>query len=125
LSRIPFDDPRTFRAIRSADTVGVFQIESRAQMHSLLRTRPVDLDDLTIQVAIVRPGPIQGGAVNPYIERRQAMRVDPTFEVPYDHASLELVLRDTLGTIIFQDQVIEVAMAFAGFSPGEAEGLRR
>ena len=94
-------------------------------MGSLRRTRPENLDDLTIQVAIVRPGPIQGGAVNPYIERRQAMRVDPTFEVPYDHPSLEPVLRDTLGTIIFQDQVIEVAMAFAGFSPGEAEGLRR
>ncbi|MEY2534347.1 MAG: error-prone polymerase, partial [bacterium] len=82
-------------------------------------------DDLTIQVAIVRPGPIQGGAVNPYIERRQRLRVDPGFEIPYDHRSLEPVLRDTLGTIIFQDQVIEVAMAFAGFSPGEAEGLRR
>jgi error-prone DNA polymerase len=125
LSRIPYDDQATFRCIQEADTTGVFQIESRAQMGSLHRTRPENLDDLTIQVAIVRPGPIQGGAVNPYIERRQALRVDPTFEVPYDHPSLEPVLRDTLGTIIFQDQVIEVAMAFAGFSPGEAEGLRR
>src|SRR4051794_24986862 len=125
LSRIPYDDPATFECIRNADTTGVFQIESRAQMGSLHRTRPENLDDLTIQVAIVRPGPIQGGAVNPYIERRQALREDPTFEVPYDHPSLEPVLRDTLGTIIFQDQVIEVAMAFAGFSPGEAEGLRR
>jgi len=125
LSRIPYDDPETYECIQNADTTGVFQIESRAQMGSLRRTRPENLDDLTIQVAIVRPGPIQGGAVNPYIERRQAMRVDPTFEVPYDHPSLEPVLRDTLGTIIFQDQVIEVAMAFAGFSPGEAEGLRR
>ena len=105
--------------------MGVFQIESRAQMQSLYRTRPETLDDLTIQVAIVRPGPILGGAVNPYIARRQRMREDPDFEVPYDHPSLEPVLRDTLGTIIFQDQVIEVAMAFAGFSPGEAEGLRR
>ena len=109
----------------AAETTGVFQIESRAQIASLLRTRPETLDDLTIQVAIVRPGPIQGGAVNPYIERRQRLRVDPSYEVPYDHPSLEPVLRDTLGTIIFQDQVIEVAMAFAGFSPGEAEGLRR
>src|SRR6478736_2422302 len=125
LSRIPYDDPETYECIKNADTTGVFQIESRAQMGSLRRTRPENLDDLTIQVAIVRPGPIQGGAVNPYIERRQAIRVDPTFEVPYDHPSLEPVLRDTLGTIIFQDQVIEVAMAFAGFSPGEAEGLRR
>ena len=73
----------------------------------------------------MRPGPILGGAVNPYIARRQRLREDPDFEVPYDHPSLEPVLRDTLGTIIFQDQVIEVAMAFAGFSPGEAEGLRR
>jgi error-prone DNA polymerase len=125
LSRIPFDDKATYTAIQDADTMGVFQIESRAQMQSLRRTRPETLDDLTIQVAIVRPGPILGGAVNPYISRRQAMREDPDFEVPYDHPSLEPVLRDTLGTIIFQDQVIEVAMAFAGFSPGEAEGLRR
>jgi error-prone DNA polymerase len=125
LSRIPFDDEETYAAIQDADTMGVFQIESRAQMQSLYRTRPENLDDLTIQVAIVRPGPILGGAVNPYIERRQRMRVDPDYVVPYDHPSLELVLRDTLGTIIFQDQVIEVAMAFAGFSPGEAEGLRR
>ncbi len=125
LSRIPFDDPRTFRAIRAADTVGVFQIESRAQMQSLLRTRPTNLEDLTIQVAIVRPGPIQGGAVNPYIARRQRLREDPTYEVSYEHPSLEPVLRETLGTIIFQDQVMQVAEAFAGFGPGEADGLRR
>jgi error-prone DNA polymerase len=125
LSRIPFDDSDTYEAIQTADTMGVFQIESRAQMQSLYRTRPETLDDLTIQVAIVRPGPILGGAVNPYIARRQRMRENPDYEVPYDHPSLEPVLRDTLGTIIFQDQVIEVAMAFAGFSPGEAEGLRR
>jgi len=125
LSRIPFDDPATYDAIQSADTMGVFQIESRAQMQSLRRTRPESLDDLTIQVAIVRPGPILGGAVNPYISRRQRVREDPGYVVPYEHPSLEPVLRDTLGTIIFQDQVLEVAMAFAGFSPGEAEGLRR
>jgi error-prone DNA polymerase len=125
LSRIPFDDAETYTAIQKADTMGVFQIESRAQMQSLYRTRPQNLDDLTIQVAIVRPGPILGGAVNPYIARLQRLREDPDYEVPYDHPSLEPVLRDTLGTIIFQDQVIEVAMAFAGFSPGEAEGLRR
>jgi error-prone DNA polymerase len=125
LSRIPYDDPATFTAIQEAETTGVFQIESRAQMGSLRRTRPENLDDLTVQVAIVRPGPIQGGAVNPYIERRQRLRAEPDYEVPYDHHSLEPVLRDTLGTIIFQDQVIEVSMAFSGFSPGEAEGLRR
>ena len=125
LSRIPYDDPATYECIQSADTTGVFQIESRAQMQSLFRTRPENLKDITIQVAIVRPGPIQGGAVNPYIERRQRLRVDPDYQVPYEHPSLEPALRETLGAIIFQDQVIEVAIAFAGFSPGEAEGLRR
>jgi len=129
LSRIPFDDQRTFRAIRAADTVGVFQIESRAQMQSLLRTRPQNLDDLVVQVAIVRPGPIQGGAINPYIERRRRLREEggrgSKYEIPYEHPSLEPVLAETLGTIIFQDQVMEVAEAFAGFTPGEADGLRR
>ena len=125
LSRIPYDDKPTYDAIQVADTMGVFQIESRAQMASLLRTRPQSLEDLTIQVAIVRPGPILGGAVNPYIQRLQILRENPDYVVPYEHESLREVLKDTLGTIIFQDQVIEVAMAFAGFSPGEAEGLRR
>jgi error-prone DNA polymerase len=125
LSRIPFDDEQTFDAIRAADTVGVFQIESRAQMQSIRRTRPENLDDLVVQVAIVRPGPIQGGAINPYIERRRRLREDPAYEVPYDHPALEPVLRETLGTIIFQDQVMQVAEAFAGFSAGEADGLRR
>jgi error-prone DNA polymerase len=125
LSRIPYDDPATYECIQNADTTGVFQIESRAQMQSLRRTRPASLQDLTIQVAIVRPGPIQGGAVNPYIARRQRLREDPDYQVPYEHPSLEPVLSETLGTIIFQDQVLEVAIAFAGFSVGEAEGLRR
>jgi error-prone DNA polymerase len=125
LSRISFEDPETFKAIRKADTVGVFQIESRAQMQSLRRTLPQDLDDLTVQVAIVRPGPIQGGAINPYIERRRRLREDPGYEVPYEHPALETVLGSTLGTVIFQDQVMEVAQAFAGFSPKEADGLRR
>jgi error-prone DNA polymerase len=125
LSRIPYDDKPTYEAIQKAETTGVFQIESRAQMGSLLRTRPASLEDLTIQVAIVRPGPIQGGAVNPYIARLQALRANPNYEVPYEHPCLREVLKETLGTIIFQDQVIEVAMAFAGFSPGQAEGLRR
>ena len=82
LSRIPFDDPATFRAVRRADTVGVFQIESRAQMQSLRRTLPENLEDLTVQVAIVRPGPIQGGAINPYIERRARLRADPAYGCP-------------------------------------------
>ena len=125
LSRIPMDDSRVYAQIQEAETMGVFQIESRAQMQMLKRTRPESLDDLTVQVALVRPGPILGGAVHPYIERRKALRADPSYRVPYEHPSLEPVLRDTLGAIVFQDQVIEVAMAFAGFSPGEAEGLRR
>jgi error-prone DNA polymerase len=125
LSRIPLNDSSTFKAIRAADTVGVFQIESRAQMQSLRRTLPRDLDDLTVQVAIVRPGPIQGGAINPYIERRARLREDPNYAIPYEHPLLEPVLKGTLGTIIFQDQVMQVAEAFAGFSAGEADGLRR
>jgi len=125
LSRIPMDDPETYRMIRAADTTGAFQIESRAQMQMLPRTRPESLDDLTVQVALVRPGPIQGGAVHPYLERRERLRKDPSFRVPYDHPSLEPILRDTLGTIVFQEQVIQAAMALAGFSAGEAEGLRR
>ena len=125
LSRIPHDDPQTYEAIQSAQTTGVFQIESRAQMQSLLRTRPESIADIAIQVAIVRPGPIQGGAVNPYIERRQRLRADPGYQIPYEHPSLEPALRETLGAIIFQDQVLEVAAAFAGFKPGEAEDLRR
>jgi error-prone DNA polymerase len=125
LSRIPFDDPDTFAAIQRAETTGVFQVESRAQMQSLRRTRPENLAELAIQVAIIRPGPIQGGAVNPYIERRQRLRENPDYEPPSLHPSLVGVLRETLGTIIFQDQVLEVAQAFAGFGPGEADGLRR
>ncbi|HWX88596.1 MAG TPA: error-prone DNA polymerase, partial [Solirubrobacteraceae bacterium] len=78
-----------------------------------------------VQVAIVRPGPIQGGAINPYIERRECLRKDSSYEIPYEHPALEPVLQSTLGTIIFQDQVVQVAEAFAGFSPGEADGLRR
>ncbi len=125
LSRIDFADREVYRQIQAAETMGVFQIESRAQMQMLKRTRPESLDDLTVQVALVRPGPILGGAVHPYIERKKALREDPGFKVPYEHPSLEPVLKDTLGAIVFQDQVIEVAMEFAGFSAGEAEGLRR
>src|SRR2546423_11805691 len=94
-------------------------------MQSLLRTRPENLDDLTVQVALVRPGPIQGKAVHPYIEHRQRLREDPSFVPPVDHPLLAEPLADTLGVVVFQDQVLEVAMALAGFSVGEAEGLRR
>jgi error-prone DNA polymerase len=125
LSRVPLDDRDVYGEIQRADTVGDFQIESRAQMQSLLRTLPENLDDLTIQVALVRPGPIQGGAVHPYIERRQKLREDPAYVPPVDHPSLAGPLRDTLGVVVFQDQVLEVATALAGFTVGEAEGLRR
>ena len=125
LSRIPLDDPATYADIRVADTVGVFQIESRAQMQMLLRTQPRCLDDLVVEVALVRPGPIQGGAVHPFVERLQLSRADPSFAVPYDHPLLAEALRETLGVIVFQDQVLDVAIALAGFTIGEAEGLRR
>jgi error-prone DNA polymerase len=125
LSRIPLDDQAVYEEIQRADTVGTFQIESRAQMQSLLRTRPESIDDLTVQVALVRPGPIQGKAVHPYIENRQRLREDPSFMPPVDHPSLAEPLRETLGVVVFQDQVLEVAIALAGFSVGEAEGLRR
>jgi len=125
LSRIPLDDPGVYEEIQQADTVGVFQIESRAQMQSLLQTQPENLDDLTVQVALVRPGPIQGKAVHPYVKHRQALRNDPTFEPPVEHELLREALRDTLGVVVFQDQVLDVSMAAAGFSIGEAEGLRR
>ena len=114
LSHVPLDDDEVWGAIQRAETTGVFQIESRAQMQMLPRTLPRNLDDLTVQVALVRPGPIQGGAVHPYIERRKRLREDPSYEVPYEHPSLEPVLKDTLGAIVFQDQVLEVAMALAG-----------
>ncbi len=125
LSRIALDDPDVYGDIQRADTIGDFQIESRAQMQSLLRTRPENLDDLTVQVALVRPGPIQGKAVHPYIEHRQRLREDPAFVPPVDHPLLAEPLRETYGVVVFQDQVLEVAIALAGFSVGEAEGLRR
>ncbi|MCB9012336.1 MAG: error-prone DNA polymerase [Actinobacteria bacterium] len=125
LSRIDFTDQAVYAEIQDADTVGTFQIESRAQMQSLLQTRPENLEDLTVQVALIRPGPVSGGAVHPYVRHRRARRADPDFEPPYDHPLLAPVLRDTLGVVVFQEQVLEVAMALAGFSPGQAESLRR
>ena len=126
LSRIPLDDPEVFGAIQRAETTGVFQIESRAQMQMLPRSLPRDpRGPRRCRWRSCAPGPIQGGAVHPYLERKKRLREDPDFQVPYEHPSLEPILADTLGAIVFQDQVIQVAMALAGFSPGEAEGLRR
>src|SRR5207247_8544166 len=110
---------------RRADTVGNVRTEPRPRRQTRLRTRPENLDDLTIQVAIMRPGPIQSKSVHPFIDRRQALREDPSYIPPVEHPLLEEPLRETLGTIIFQDQVLEVAMAVAGFSIGEVGGLRR
>jgi error-prone DNA polymerase len=125
LSRIDFDDRVIYDRICSGDTVGIFQIESRAQIQMLRRTRPRNLEDLAVQVAIVRPGPIVGGAVNPYVRRREMLREVPGYEVPYPHPLLEEALGETLGVIIFQDQVLKVCQALAGFTDGQAESLRR
>ncbi len=121
LSRIPLDDPDVFAMIQRGDTIGTFQIESRAQIQTLLKVKPETLGDLVVQVAIIRPGPIIGGAVSPYMQRR----TDPDYEPTFDHPSLREILGDTLGVILYQDQVIEVAMAVAGFTAGQADGLRR
>ncbi len=120
LQDIPADDPATFDMICAADTVGVFQIESRAQMSMLPRLKPRCFYDLVVEVAIVRPGPIQGGMVHPYLKAR----ANPA-AVPYASPALKEVLKRTLGVPIFQEQVMQVAMAAADFSPGEADQLRR
>jgi error-prone DNA polymerase len=117
---IPAEDASTYDMICAADTVGVFQIESRAQMSMLPRLRPRCFYDLVIEVALVRPGPIQGGAVHPYLERRQGKA-----PVSYPSAALEQALGRTLGIPIFQEQCMQIAILAAGFSPGEADGLRR
>jgi error-prone DNA polymerase len=125
LSRIPFDDSATWALIQAGDTLEVFQIESRSQIASIVRTHPETLAELAIQVAIIRPGAIEGGGARRYVERREALLRDPSFEITYEHPSLEGALSETLGAIVFQDQVIEVGKSFAGFTAGQAEGLRR
>ncbi|MGF6568632.1 error-prone DNA polymerase [Paraburkholderia sp. GAS333] len=117
---IPAEDPATYDMISRADTVGVFQIESRAQMSMLPRMKPREFYDLVIEVAIVRPGPIQGGAVHPYLRRRQGLE-----PVTYPSEALKVALGRTLGVPIFQEQVMQVAILAAGFTPGEADQLRR
>ncbi len=120
LAHLPPDDPKTYEMLRQADTVGVFQVESRAQMASLPRNNPHRFYDLVIQVAIIRPGPIAGGLVHPYFERRNGRQ-----QVSYLHPCLEPILKRTLGVPIFQEQILRMAMEAAGFSGGEAEELRR
>ena len=120
LATVPAEDPAVYDMICRADTVGVFQIESRAQMSMLPRLRPRCFYDLVIEVAIVRPGPIQGGMVHPYLKRRQGLE-----PVEYPHPALAPILERTLGVPIFQEQVMAMAMAVAGFSAGQADRLRR
>src|SRR6184192_1588027 len=129
LSRIDFADQAVYNRICRGDTVGLFQIESRAQIQMLRRTRPRNLEDLAVEVAIVRPGPIVGGAVNPYVRRREderrARARGRRYEPPVDHPLLKDALAETLGVILYQDQVLQVCQALAGFTPGQAEALRR
>jgi error-prone DNA polymerase len=120
LAHLPQDDPAVYQMLNQADTVGVFQVESRAQMASLPRNAPRKFYDLVIQVAIIRPGPIVGGMVHPFFERRAGR-----MPVEYPHPSLEPILKRTLGVPLFQEQLLRIAMVAAGFSGGEAEELRR
>ncbi len=120
LASVPSEDPAVYDMICRADTTGVFQIESRAQMSMLPRLRPRNFYDLVIEVAIVRPGPIQGEMVHPYLRRRSGEEA-----VSYPSKEVEAVLKRTLGVPIFQEQVMQLAIVAAGFSPGEADRLRR
>ena len=120
LATVPQEDPRVYRMTHRADTIGVFQIESRAQMSMLPRLKPSEFYDLVIEVAIVRPGPIQGDMVHPYLKRRQGL--EPTV---YPSAELEHVLKKTYGVPLFQEQAMKIAIVAGGFTPGEADKLRR
>ena len=120
LAGVPQEDPATYAMIRKADTLGTFQIESRAQMSMLPRLKPRTFYDIVIQVAIVRPGPIQGDMVHPYLRRREGLE-----QVDYPTPELRRVLEKTLGVPLFQEQAMQIAIVCAGFTPGEADALRR
>ncbi len=120
LGSLPLDDPAVYDLICEVDTIGLFQVESRAQAQALPRVRPRTFADIVVEVAIIRPGPLQGNAVNPYIRRRQGRE-----PVTYPHPALEPALKETLGVILFQEQILKVAMAIAGFTPAEGDKLRR
>src|SRR5204863_1080375 len=120
MADIPAEDPQVYEMVQRADTIGVFQIESRAQMAMLPRLKPACFYDLVIEVAIVRPGPIMGGMVHPYLRRRQGKE-----PVAYASEEVKKVLERTMGVSIFQEQVMQLAVVAAGFTPGEADKLRR
>src|SRR3569832_789300 len=120
LANIPQDDPAVYDMVCRADTIGVFQIESRAQMAMLPRLKPRCFYDLVIEVAIVRPGPIMGGMVHPYLRRREGKE-----PVTYASEEVKKVLERTMGVSIFQEQVMQLAVVAAGFTPGDADQLRR
>src|SRR5213594_3847726 len=120
LAQLPQDDPQVYAALQDADTVGMFQVESRAQMASLPRMRPEKFYDVVVQVALIRPGPIVGKMVHPYLRRRQGREAPDCL-----HPCLEPVLRRTLGVPLLQEQLLRMAMIAAGFTRGEAEDLRR
>lgn len=120
MAHLPPDDPAVYKALQNADTIGLFQVESRAQMSCLPRLRPAKFYDIVVQVAIIRPGPIVGNMVHPYLKRRQGREA-----VTYAHPALQPILERTLGVPLFQEQLLRMAMACAGFSGGEAEELRR
>ncbi len=120
LSTLPKEDPRVYAMLQRADSIGVFQVESRAQMSMLPRLRPENFYDLVIEVAIVRPGPIQGGMVHPYLKRKQGLE-----KVTYSSKALKAVLERTLGVPLFQEQAMQIAIVAAGFTPPEADKLRR
>ncbi|HVB52644.1 MAG TPA: error-prone DNA polymerase [Candidatus Acidoferrales bacterium] len=120
LEALDLADPEVYAMCAKADTIGVFQIESRAQQQTLPRSNPKEFNDLVVEVALIRPGPIQGKAVHPYLRRRQGRE-----PVTYLHPLLEPILRDTMGVILYQEQILEIAMQLAGFSAGEADRFRR
>jgi error-prone DNA polymerase len=120
LGEVPLDDPMVYRLVQQADTVGTFQVESRAQMQTLPRVKPERFEDLVVEVALIRPGPIQGGMVSHYVKRRQGLE-----PVTHLHPLLAPILGETMGVVVFQEQVIRIAMTLAGFTAGEADMLRR
>jgi error-prone DNA polymerase len=120
LAHLPENDPAVYKMLCEADTIGVFQVESRAQMATLPRLKPKEFYDIVVQVAIIRPGPIVGQMVHPYLNRRAGRE-----EVRYAHPSLEPILARTLGVPLFQEQLLRMAMVAAGFTGGQAEELRR